>query len=153
MKNLNRHIFILLLLISTVFASYAQHRIPVNAIAAQHRPVREIKREYIAQHLGLTAEQNTKFVPIYEQYQSEYEGLIKARRTNNTIAEPGPDQFDRDIVYQQKTTALQKHYYEEFSKLITPEKASQVFKSEKDFNIELVKRLKEGGSSGNPPLQ
>ncbi len=153
MKSISLHICILLLVLSSGLTANAQIRRQIILEQRQQalggrRPIKEIKKTYISQRLALTPEQNARFLPIYEQYQSEYEGILKARRANNTIAAPGPDQFERDLGYQQKITALQKHYYEEFSKVMSPEKASQVFKSEKDFNIELVRRLKEGGATG-----
>ena len=160
MKSKIHHIFILLLLLSTCLVTNAQVRQEIlmerRQMAGERRPVKlkEVKKNYIAKRLELSPEQSIRFLPVYEQYQSEYEGILKARRANNTTAEPGADQFERDIGYQQKITALQKHYYEEFSKIMSPEKASQVFKSEKDFNIELVRRLKEGGRNvTNPPVQ
>lgn len=106
-----------------------------------------VKKEYMAQHLGLSPAQSQKFWPMYDQYQNDLDDVLSLRRANNTEVEPnGADQFDRELNYQQKITATQKHYYSEFSKIMPPEKAGQVFKIERDFKFELLRRLKEGGN-------
>ena len=104
-----------------------------------------IKKAYIAQRLALTPEQATKFWPTYDEYQDELEYVARLRKENNATADPnGSDQFDRELGFQQRITNLQKHYYGEFVKVMSPEKANLVFKSERDFKFELLRRLKEG---------
>jgi len=154
-KKLHLYIFTLVLLLSTALVGFAQGGRPAlqrreNA-AARRAPnagmrVKAIKRGFIAQRLAINQEQSQKFWPVYEQYQLELEGIQAARRANNTTTSPSPDQFSRNLEYKQKIIELQKHYYDEFTKILTPEKASQVFKSEDEFNAQLLLRLKEGGA-------
>jgi len=150
MKKLIRNSVILLLLCTGVSA-LAQRRYPrprkevVVVRPNANKKLDNVKREYMAQHLGLSAVQSRVFWPIYDQYQRDLDKVLSLRRANNTDVEPnGADQFDRELNYQQKITATQKHYYHEFSKIMPPEKASQVFKIERDFKFELLRRLKEG---------
>jgi hypothetical protein len=156
MNKLIRNIFIILLLLGTGLDGFAQGGRPPayknnNAQANKmRRPnvakrFEAIKKGYISQQLSLTTEQSAKFWPMYDQYQSELEDVAKLRKANNAATQPnGTDQFDRELSYQQKITGIQKHYYEEFLKVLPPDKASQVFKSERDFKFELLRRLKEG---------
>lgn len=145
----------ILLLLSISFNSFAQGgRPPAYKGNGQANKMRRpnvakrfeaIKKGYISQQLSLTADQSARFWPMYDQYQNELEDVAKLRRANNTATQPnGTDQFDRELSYQQKITGIQKHYYEEFLKILPPDKASQVFKSERDFKFELLRRLKEG---------
>lgn len=154
MKEWVRNIFILLLL-CTSLTSFAQGGRPHDGrgrreVVIIRRPngnkkLDEVKKSYLAQHLVLSPQQSERFWPIYDQYQSELDEVLSLRRANNSDTEPnGTDQFDRELNYQQKITDIQKHYYNEFLKVLPPEKASQVFKSERDFKFELLRRLKEG---------
>jgi hypothetical protein len=80
------------------------------------------------------------------------EYVAKLRKANNATADPnGTDQFDRELGFQARITNLQKHYYGEFIKMMPPEKANLVFKSERDFKFELLRRLKEGHEA-TPPM-
>lgn len=154
MKKLIRNIFALLLLLCLSFTGFAQGgRPPMYKKSGQGKMRRPnvakrfeaIKKGFISQQLALTAEQGAKFWPVYDQYQRELEDIAKLRRANNTAAQPnGADQFDRELSYQQKITGVQKHYYEEFCKILPPDKAGQVFKSERDFKFQLLLRLREG---------
>jgi hypothetical protein len=104
-----------------------------------------IRKAYIAERLNLTPDQSARFWPTYDEYQDEVEYVSRLRKENNATADPsGTDQFDRELGYQARITNLQKHYFEEFKKIIPPEKANLVFKSERDFKFELLLRLKEG---------
>jgi Spy/CpxP family protein refolding chaperone len=154
MKKLTRNIFALLLLLCISFPSFAQGgRPPMYKGAGQGKMRRPnvakrfeaIKKGFISQQLALTTEQGARFWPVYDQYQRELEDIAKLRRANNTTVQPnGADQFDRELSYQQKITGVQKHYYEEFCKILPPDKAGQVFKSERDFKFQLLLRLREG---------
>lgn len=104
-----------------------------------------VKRNYLSLHLELTPRQSEQFWPLYDEYQAQLDEVLVLRHANNTATEPnGTDQFDRELNYQQKITAIQKHYYNEFLKVLPAEKAGMVFKIERDFKYELLRRLKEG---------
>ncbi len=158
MEKLTKYVAVLLLLVSTGLAGYAQGGRPgavQRPTPAMRRPnagkrIQAIKKGYISQRLALTPEQGAKFWPLYEQYQNEIDEVAKARRENNTDPNAGSEQFEKELGYQQKITTIQKHYYDEFSKALTPEKATQVFKSERDFKVELLLRIKEGKTSEQP---
>lgn len=156
MKKLSLYIFTLLLLLSTGLAGYAQGGRPAlqrrEPPAARRAPnagarIKAIKKGFIAQRLSMTPEQSQKFWPLYDQYQAELQGIQEARKANNN--NPSPDQFSRNQEYKQKIIDLQKRYYDEFAKNLSPEKANLVFKSEEEFNVQVLLRAKESGT--NPP--
>lgn len=154
MDKLKKHFYISLLLLGIALTTFAQGgRPPALRNNAGLQKVRKptvakrfevIKKAYIAQRLALTQEQSAKFWPTYDEYQYELDVVADLRKANNAQPENGTDQFERELGYQQRITNLQKHYYEEFIKMIPPEKANLVFKSERDFKFELLRRLKEG---------
>ncbi|QKJ28812.1 hypothetical protein HQ865_03235 [Mucilaginibacter mali] len=154
MDKLLKHTYIILLTLGIGLTAFAQGGRPPalrnnNAQTKVRKPTvakrfEVIKKAYIAQRLALTQEQSAKFWPTYDEYQYELDVVADLRKANNAQPENGTDQFERELGYQQRITNLQKHYYEEFIKMIPPEKANLVFKSERDFKFELLRRLKEG---------
>lgn len=156
MNKLIRNLFILMLMLCTGAQALAQGgngRQPAYRNGHMNRMRRPnvakrfeaIKKGFISQRLALTPEQSVRFWPMYDQYQNELEEIARQRKANNAQTDPnGVDQFDRELGFQQRITAIQKHYYDEFLKVLSPEKASLVFKSERDFKFELLRRLKEG---------
>lgn len=159
MDKLIKHIFIILFSLSMGLTAVAQGGRP-PALRNNQTKIRKpnvakrfeaIKKAYIAQRLALTQEQSAKFWPTYDEYQYELEVVADLRKANNAERDAsGTDQFERELGYQQRITNLQKHYYEEFVKMIPPEKANLVFKSERDFKFELLRRLKEGRTATPP---
>lgn len=155
MDKLIKHLSVILMLLGIATAAFAQGGKPPafrnNTVQPKlRRPTvakrfEIIKKAYIAQRLALTPEQSAKFWPTYDEYQYELEVVADLRKANNAQPDPnGTDQFERELGYQQRITNLQKHYYQEFIKMIPPDKANLVFKSERDFKFELLRRLKEG---------
>ena len=154
MDKLIKNIIIVLITLSAGLSAFAQGGSP-PALRAKGQPnarkptvakrFESIKKAYISQALALTPEQGTKFWPMYEEYQDELEEVALLRKANNAASpESGTDQFDKELSYQARITSIQKHYYDMFCKVLPPEKAGLVFKSERDFKFELLRRLKEG---------
>jgi hypothetical protein len=152
--KLTRNLLILLLMLCMGATTYAQGgRPPILKGAGPGRIRRPnvakrfeaIKKAYISQQLSLSTEQGSKFWPMYDEYQDELEEVAILRKANNAAAPANQtDQFDRELSYQARITSIQKHYYDMFCKVLPPEKAGMVFKSERDFKFELLRRLKEG---------
>lgn len=154
MNKLKKYFF-LLVLITLCLGARAQgggsrpyprpRQIGVNRPNAGKR-LEAVKKGYISQQLNLTAAEAVRFWPLYDQYQTELNEVLKLRRANNMAAtsNDGTESFDRDLSYQQRIINIQKHYREEFLKVLPPEKVSQLYKAESDFKFELLRRLKEG---------
>jgi len=119
-------------------------------IVNQLTRIKMVKTAFITKQLDLSQAQNEKFWPVYNQYQDE---LLKAqveKRLNNSPDQAnGTDQLLKEAAIEQKILDIRKHYLNEFQKILPPEKVSMIYKSEKQFNDELIKRMREGKDEAN----
>jgi hypothetical protein len=108
------------------------------------RRIQVVKESFLSQQLALTRQQGEKFWPIYRQYQNELFEVRRLKRLNNSDAQAnGAEQVKKDLDYDAQLVDIRKHYNEEFMKVLPPEKVSQLIKSEREFNDELVRKLHE----------
>lgn len=90
-----------------------------------------LKIAYLTKKLNLTTDEAQKFWPAYNQYMAD---LKKTRMEGR-----GGDELEREG----KLLAVRKKYQAEFSKTLSPERANQFFKAEKDFYQVVQKELME----------
>jgi hypothetical protein len=148
--------------------SFCQHRMPApapvrlrervpmggggnfNRFSPQPNPGRKIelvKESFINQRLNLTHEQSRSFWPLYRQYERELMAVrIQKRLNNSSSSANGTEQIDRDFAFEQQLIAIKKHYKDEFLRILPPEKVSEIYKSERAFNDEVLKQLSERSS-------
>jgi hypothetical protein len=108
------------------------------------RKIELVKENYIGQRLSLTTEESKTFWPIYRQYVQDQTAVRILKRQNNSSTTPnGTEQVDRDLQYDTELLNIRKHYRDEFLKILSPEKVSQLYKSEREFNDEVVRQLGE----------
>lgn len=102
------------------------------------------RNRYISRQLDLTDQEGTKFWPLYSQYQQELTAVRILKRLNNsTSSTNGTEQIDKEIYYESQLVGIRKRYRDSFSKILPPEKVSILYKSEQEFNDELIKQLSE----------
>ena len=112
--------------------------------------VKLIKTAYITKKLELTPEQSAKFWPLYNQYQEEMFAIQKQIRQNNSpLQTNGKDQILNELTLDDKKNSIKKHYATEFLKILPPEKVSLIYKSEKEFQDEILKQLRERKNEAN----
>jgi hypothetical protein len=124
-----------------------QHVVPVYRMPQPPNPGRKIisvKESFINRRLNLTPEQSRVFWPVYHRYQQDLMTVRYQKRLNNSSASSnGTEQIDKEIAYEQQLVAIHKQYKDEFLKILPPEKVSQLYKSEREFNDEVLKQLSE----------
>jgi hypothetical protein len=160
MNKLYKRIFVILLISCVSYSGYSQNlraqqqsrkqtnfTPKVKTVTPQNQGMRRIqvvKEAFIGQQLSLTKEQGARFWPIYRQYQNEVYEVRRLKRLNNSDAQAnGAEQVKKDLDYDAQLVDLRKHYSDEFLKVLPPEKVSQLIKSEREFNDELVRKLHE----------
>jgi hypothetical protein len=160
MNKLYRHVFVILLMLCAGYSGYSQslrstqsyrknNLAPtVKSASPQSNPgmrrIQVVKEAFIGQQLSLTKEQGTRFWPMYRQYQNDIYEIRRLKRLNNSDAQAnGAEQVKKDLDYDAQLVNIRKHYSEEFLKVLPPEKVSQLIKSEREFNDELVRKLHE----------
>jgi len=128
----------------------SQQIVPLRGFSPRPNPGRKIqlvKEGFMNQRLNLTQEQSRAFWPVYRQYEQELMTVRYNKRLNNSAASVnGTQQIDKDIAFEQQLVAIKKRYKDEFLKILPPEKVSEIYKSERAFNDEVLKQLSERSS-------
>ncbi|PJJ84173.1 hypothetical protein CLV57_1182 [Mucilaginibacter auburnensis] len=158
MKPFTRHIFITLLLLATGYGAWAQ--IPRNSFrpgnangaqrfnqapnAASMQKVESIKESFLEQKMQLSADEAARFWPVYRRYQDELREVLRLKRINNSDAQAdGREQIRKNMEYDSRMVRIRERYSDEFLKILPPEKLSKLYKSEREFNDELIRRVGE----------
>lgn len=135
----------------------------------------EIKAQkvaYITQKMGFTPEEAQKFWPIYNQYDKELDAARKemrdfhrsVKKSGTELTEAEATQLiDKELSTRQKELDTRRKYSGEFKKNIGAVRTVKLYQAERDFNKELLKRMRErggdqrgggqggGGRQGGPP--
>jgi hypothetical protein len=114
--------------------------IGITASAQQPRDgerIQALKIAYITKKLNLTTDEAQRFWPVYNQYVSEMRKVRFEGRED--------DEIEKD----EKVLAIKKKYQGDFSKALSPERANQFFKAEKEFNAFVAKELQERRMNNN----
>lgn len=90
-----------------------------------------LKVAYLTKKLSLNTEEAQKFWPVYNDYMAD---LKKVRQENR-----GGDELKRE----EKLLEVRKKYQASFSKALSPDRANQFFKAEKEFYGYVQKELQE----------
>jgi hypothetical protein len=90
-----------------------------------------LKIAYLTKKLNLNTEEAQRFWPVYNQYVSD----MKKVRAN----ELGGDEIEKD----EKILAVRKKYQGDFGKALSPERANDFFRAEKEFYGFVAKELQE----------
>ena len=128
------------------------------AIAADRlEQIKAQKSAFITQRLNLTTEQACTFWPIYDRYEAEKQTLRKEMRggrygsralKKETLTEAEAEKaLNQRLAAKFKELELRTRYTEEFKKSIGAVKTLQLEGAERDFNRELLKRIRAQGVS------
>jgi hypothetical protein len=123
-------------------------RVPVQRRIMIQPPARKlelIKENFIARQLNLTPDQSRAFWPMYRQYVQDQTAVRIAKRENLQSSPNGSQQAVNELQYETELVNIRKHYLDEFMKILPPDKVSLLYKSERDFNDEVVRQLSERG--------
>jgi hypothetical protein len=121
---------ILLIIVSFGIVAIAFSQNKPNKQGFNRNNIEALKVAYITRQLNLTTEEAQKFWPVHNIY---FEELKKARKDN----------LDNELAFEEKALSVRKKYSVEFKKvLISDERVNKVFTSDRDFNNELRKELK-----------
>jgi len=152
----------ILFILAFSFKSFSQQRIP--GPIQRYRPVyihpgqrgtrvvpgnpqrrlEQVKESFIGRRLNLSPQQARAFWPLYRQYVQDMTAVRIMRRQNNSPDAPnGSIQLKKALEYETELVNIRKHYLDEFLRIMPPEKISQLYKAEKEFNDEMVRQLSE----------
>ncbi len=114
------------------------------------KEIKAQKSAFITQRLSLTAEEARTFWPIYDRYDAEMEVARKEMRSDRrdrkgpgTLTEAEASKaIDENLQNRQDQLDIRKRYVGEFKKSIGAVKTIQLDVAERDFNRELLKRIR-----------
>ncbi len=89
-----------------------------------------LKIAYLTKKLNLTSDEAQRFWPVYNQY------IADTRKARQATA-------GNELEREEKILAVRKKYQSEFSRALSPAKANQFYKAEKDFYGFVQKELQE----------
>lgn len=96
-----------------------------------------LKIAYITKKLNLTTDEAQKFWPVYNQYMADLKKTRQETRENF-------DELEKD----EKVLAVRKKYLGDFSKALSPARANEFYKCEKEFYAFVAKELQERRQNG-----
>jgi uncharacterized small protein (DUF1192 family) len=114
---------------------------------------------FISDRLALTSDEAQKFWPVYNQFTADFEEVKKAqneqrKNTNDKLAVLGDKEIEKaledELSSQQKLIELQRKYQIELKKVISVRKVAMLYKAERDFKLQLLKRMSEAGQKMPP---
>jgi hypothetical protein len=120
--------FFLTAILILCFTSQAQSVRPDrDTRTAEIKKIQAMEMAFITKELNLSPDEAQKFWPVFNQYRNELKGMAGERKVG--------DQLER----QQKMLDIRKKYREDFTKVMSHERANKVFGAEEEFKS-LVRR-------------
>jgi hypothetical protein len=141
-----------LLLCSIVFGQNPEDEIKSPQM---RQKVEAAKVAYITKRLNLTTKESEGFWAIHNEYESEKKALKKKYRSKQSIETMSDQEVELAInqrfELEQKLLDLDKQYFERFQSVISIRKIGMYFKAEKEFRLELLKRIREEQQNRRQP--
>lgn len=112
--------------------------------------IKAIKVGYINDHVHLTAEQSSKFWPVYDGYQQERRNKRHELMDRFMAKHPGTTknqaraQLDGDLDYQAAELELKRKYKDRLLQIISPQQLNQLYEAERDFRKMLLDQIRTG---------
>ena len=147
-----KHILIALTMaLTTCFASFAQNK--GEKLSKWMDDMRQVKVEYVAKKLKLTAQQKDKFASVYDAMNREIGKVNRETRAlEKSVREKGNDATD--LEYEKATEAMvdlkgkeceiEKKYREQLKTILTKKQLFELSRAERKFARELMKQHRDG---------
>jgi len=120
--------FLLTAMLILGFASQAQSmKQDRDARTAEIKKIQAMEMAFITKELNLSPDEAQKFWPVFNQYRNELKGMAGERKVGDHLEK------------QQKMLDIRKKYKEDFTKVMSHERANKVFGAEEEFKS-LVRR-------------
>ncbi|MEO0000736.1 MAG: hypothetical protein RL766_782 [Bacteroidota bacterium] len=124
---MKKSILIPILSLTVLFANSQDQRFQRENRLAEIKKIQAMEMAFITKELNLSPNEAQKFWPVFNQYRNELKSLVAEKKMG--------DQLEK----QQKTLDIRKKYRDDFSKVISQERANKVFETEGEFKS-LVRR-------------
>jgi hypothetical protein len=93
--------------------------------------LKSLEIAYLTRELNITPEEAEKFWPVYNKYQEEMRTAMNNSKEDDILER------------QQQMLNIRKKYKNDFSKILTPERANKLYEAEGKFRDMVRKELQE----------
>lgn len=140
----------------------------VNSLAAQDRDQNKHKQQnrekieaqkvaFITSELDLSSKEAEKFWPVFNSYKDQQKSKQKAWRKDhditqeniNEMTDNAAEEFAKaQMAHEQEMLNLRKGLISDLKGIISPQKIIMLLKAEKEFRMELMRRVSRGRGQG-----
>ncbi len=124
---MKKSILIPILSLTVLFANSQDQRMQRENRLAEIKKIQAMEMAFITKELNLSPNEAQKFWPVFNQYRNELRTVATEKKMGDHLEK------------QQKTLDIKKKYRDDFSKVMSQERANKVFGAEEEFKS-LVRR-------------
>lgn len=117
---------------------------PMHAQTTSDAKIRAIKISLISDKMKLSADQATKFWPVYNRYENEMRVIWKASGELRTQRGMTPEEIiDERQKLDERRLAIKAKYKNEFLNIVSAAQLNNMYLAEAEFKNILLKQLKK----------
>lgn len=134
-------LFFSLLALLFCTSTFAQDRNPDE----RRKNIEQYKKEYIKDELNLSASEEEKFWPIYDQYQDEMESFRNDKRMDLSLMsdKEAEDFLNESIDIERKKLDIKEKYIAKFRTVLNSRKVLKLTRLEHEFKKKLLMKYKD----------
>ncbi|MBK9108744.1 MAG: hypothetical protein IPM92_10360 [Saprospiraceae bacterium] len=140
----------LLALLTCLGYNTAQEGPPMKGKDRMIEKMESMRVAFLTNELDLTSDESAKFWPVYNEYSKKRMELRKdlmdkkrSMRDQNLSEEESEKELEDQLAVQEKELNLKRSYYEKFKAILPAQKLAKLEPAEKEFNHEVLRKLKE----------
>ena len=135
---------------STASSAQSDKQVTDQDIALLRKDLRSSKKQLVASNLNLTADQATKFWPVYDRYiaetvkvnDSRYALIKEYAQNHDTMTDAQANSYiKRWLALDGDSTQLRLKYVPEFEKVISPKKTAMFFQIDRRIGMMIELQL------------
>lgn len=127
--------------------------------------MREIKHSFLVTELGLDAEQQKEFFPIYDKMDDELNAIGSQTRDLESRIMSSENVSDAEYITAARTlfeqrgkeNVIEMEYFSKFEKILTPQQLFKLKSVERELLSQVIRkhgrRVRAAGDDGEPPVR
>ncbi|MCB0589000.1 MAG: hypothetical protein KDD06_27175 [Phaeodactylibacter sp.] len=125
---------------------------PVGAEARSK--IQAARVAYITERLGFTPAESEQFWALHNEFEAERDKIrskYKPSRPIESMSDQEAEAFiNRRFEMEQEILNLKRDYFQRFRQAVSPRKVALFNKADKEFRLEILKRVQERRSNNRP---
>ena len=137
-------------IIFSLFLVSLSSNLQAQGNAEKKEQIAALRVAFITKELSLSTSEAQAFWPLYNELQDKLDAIRRTRKKENkkinidALSDTEAEQFiDNEADFKVNEAALQKHYYNQFKKVLPVKKVALLLRAEDNFKRELLRKLKE----------